>query len=482
MLKNKIIFYNISIFLVSSLGAETTNKPNILVESPTAQSARTPKFTGLDASFLKPSFDGIEQCKKEIETLNPSHTNIWQRKFWNIDYYAQKNLPVIVGTLQNPALFTSRYQDNGLRFLDLPIYMPDQGWRIPTELEQFKEVIKMAVDHERLCVPDFEKNHYVYITVDQSIAEPHTSQRRAGWHGDSYRKINSHLKPVNILVDHVYVIHDNCPTLFLEGPFPLAGVDPENVDAVLQKFAQHAQNQTPITYPNYTLLRLDPYCVHDAGINTCDKPLYRTFVKISFSKVKYAHLGNAHNNLFVYDWPMVPRHHVPYSKEAILNSSHRKDRDHFVEIDPSEVDFLHKKCCVLWAKPPVYTVVKCGEVHAELAQAGDLVESRNDNFLITVNVAQEGDYKVTFAEGDVGFMEAKRFHEKFSPHPILKNLFVPKKIIRRAVELTQNVRMKAPWGTVQYASARDYIVYVHDAEIYFVPKKLFEETYEILDT
>ncbi len=32
----------------------------------------------------------------------------------------------------------------------------------------------MAVDHERLCLPDFEKNQYVYITFDQGMVEPQT--------------------------------------------------------------------------------------------------------------------------------------------------------------------------------------------------------------------------------------------------------------------------------------------------------------------
>lgn len=456
---------------------------SVLIDSPESRTARTPQFTGLDTLFLsEPSPEqALKEYKKVVKNLNPSHKNIWQRKYWNIDYYNDKNLPVIVGTLNDTQSFSSRYREQGLRFLDLPIYMPGQGWRIPTELEQLKQVIKMAVDHERLCMPDFEKNHYVYITVDQGWVEPHTSQRRAGWHGDSYRKIDSHKTPSHTLVDHVYVVCDACPTLFLEGPFPLDGVNPEDVDAVQKKFADLAKDKKRITYPSYTLLRLDPYCVHDAGINTGNDRLYRTFVKISFSKTKYAHLGNAHNNLFTYDWPMVPRHKVPYTRDAIVHSSHRKDRDQFTEIDPTEIDFLHKQSGVPWANSIVHTVVKNGYVTVEPAKEGDLIESKNEKFVITINVAKKGDYKVTFNPGDTGFIDPKRFHEKYSPDPLHKDRFFPKKVLRRAVQLTQNVRMQGPWGTLQYASAGDYLVYVHDTEIYFVPKPYFAATYEILD-
>jgi len=485
----KKIAYLCLLFSIETNFAEQTKNidkitsQNIIIDSPSLEKSRVPKFIGMDTSFLQKIFteETIQQYKETIEKCNPYHTNIWQRKLWDIDYYKENNLPIVVGVIQDTQKFSSQHKDVGLRFLDLPLYMPNQGWRIPTELEQFKEIIKMAVDHERFCVHDFEKDHYVYITIDQGWVAPQTSQRRAGWHGDSYRKIDSHKPSPIVLVDHVYVAYDNCPTLFLEGPFSLDKIDPENVSEVLELFMTTSQHKKPITYPSYTVLRLDPYCVHDAGINTSNAPVFRTFVKISFSKIKYAHLGNAHNNLFVYDWPMTPRKKVPYTKEAISLSAHRKDRDQFIEIDTSSIDFLHKKSVVPWADSRVYTCYKKGRVYAVPAQEGDLLESQHDEFLITINVAQKDDYKVTFDQNDCGFINAKKFHELHSPDLNYKNWFFHKKILRRAVQLTQNVRLKAPWGTIQYACTGDYLIYVNEEDIYFVPKKLFEETFEILD-
>ena len=339
----------------------------------------------------------------------------------------------------------------------------------------------MVVDHERLCMHDFEKNHYVYITVDQGWVEPATSQRRSGPHGDSYRRINTKNTSPVILVDHVYIAYDDCPTLFFEGPFSLDSIDPENIADVLELFKKNAEQKKPIFYPAYTVLRIDPYCVHDAGINTSDKPIYRTFVKISFSKLKYAHLGNAFNNLFMYDWPLTPRLVVPYTKEAIVLSAHRSDRDQFIEIDSHEIDFIHKKSCVPWAESHVYTIVRTGEVYAEPAQAGDLVEARSDDFLITVDVAQEGDYKVVFSHNNCGFMSAQKLYAMYSPDLNNNNWYHRKKMICRAVRLTKPVRMQASWGTLHYADAGDYLVYINEDDTYFVPKKLFEETSEILD-
>jgi len=471
-----------SMFFFIIFCASLYGQPSIVVDSPHAKESRTPKFSGLDSSFLDEhlKYDALIRYKRDIEIRNSPRSRLWTRRFWNLDYYKEKNLPVVAGELKNKQKFSEQYQGLGLRFLDLPLHMPGQGWRIPHELEQFKEVIKMAVDHERACMPDFEKNHFVYITVDQGLVQPHTSQRRGGYHGDSYRKINSKNGSVNILVDHVYVIYDNCPTLYKEGPFNMDTTNPESVSEVLAEFERGAAEQPTITFPPYTLLRMDPYCVHDAGVNAGDVPLYRTFVKISFSKVKYAHLGNAHNSLFIYDWPMTPRSTVPYTKEALATSAHRKDRDQFIEIDPEEVDFLHKKCAVKWAKSPVYTVYKKSCVTVKPARAGDMLESKQDDFLITINIAQEGDYKVAFADGDAGFMSSEKFHRTYSPDPHSKNKFTPKKTLRRAVQLIKDTRMKAPWGTMHYARAGGYLIYIDETDCYFIPKELFESTYEIL--
>ena len=318
--------YNLPFILIYFLsnGMILTSKEspdNLRVDLPTSKNARVPKLQSLDVSFLRCNLTqkDIALYKNHVELMNHADADIWQRKFWNLYFYEKKNHPIIVGSITDRKKFSLQYQDKGLRFLDLPIYMPGQGWRIPEELKQFEEVINMAVNHECLCLHDFEKDHYVYITVDQGFVEPHNSQRRPGFHADSYLKIDTTKSSfLPILVDHVYIAYDSCPTIFAEGPFDIKNnAYPEDVMTVLKYFEKTAINTNKYFYPDYTLLRVDPYCVHDAGINELDETIFRTFVKISFSKNKYAHLGNAHNNLFIYEWPLTLRKNVSYTKEAI---------------------------------------------------------------------------------------------------------------------------------------------------------------------
>ncbi len=458
-----------------------TSQERVIVNATSQDDPKTPAFKGMSTDFLRKPLNK-ETFKQEIVALNPNHEidDLFTKKNWNIDFYNKKNLPVVLGTLEDQKKFSSELEGHGLRFLDLPIYMPNQGWRIPPQLEQFQEVIAKAVAFEQVINPNFEKTCYVYITVDQGIVEPHVSQRRAGWHGDSYRKINTKTSSLTIPVDHVYVIADCCPTLFVPGPFSLDAVDPENVDQVLEAFASVANSQSPITYPNYTLLKMDPYCVHDAGINQTDKTLHRTFVKISFSESKYCKLGNAHNQLFIYDWPMVPRHKVPYGPEAMKQSAHRKDRDHFQEVNIAQIDFLKKTCHLPWVKSEIHDIVRTRPVHAERAKEQDILQTNMDGFLVTIWVARKDQWKVTSEDGYQVFMDDVIFKNIYKLDPERPTYFQPKCEIRRTIELAEDIRFYTPLGVLEYGRKGDMVIYLNSDDIYVVPRKVFEAKYRIL--
>lgn len=441
---------------------------------------KVPHAKRLDIRFLEGIRDDV-QYRLQVQGLNPGRSvdELFSSKTWDIEFYNKLNFPVNLGTLEDQPMFSTKKDEIGLRFLDMPIYIPNQGWKIPKELEQFKEVIAKAAAFERSVNPDFEKYNYVYITVDQGEVEPHKAQRRTGWHGDSYLRIDSKKRDVDVPCDHVYVVADSCPTPFLPGPFSLEGIDPENIDEVLQRFSSVAEGKIPTYYPNNTLLRLDPYCVHNVGFNNTDQTLFRTFVKISVSRSKYCKLGNAHNPLFIYDWSMVPRHGVPYTKEALQKSSHRKDRDQFKEIIPSIIDFSKSTCKLEWAKSEIQTAVRTKEIFAEPAREREVLRSINDGFLITILSAEKGDWKVSASHGDQYFLSRAKMEKFYDKDPIREGVFIPKPVMRRFVELKENVRFKASWDTVQYASKGDILMSAGKDEIYAIPRDFFYDEFTI---
>ncbi len=361
----------------------------------------------------------------------------------------------------------------------MPIYMPNQGWGIPSDLEQFKEVIAQVVKIEKNIDPDFEKKYFVYITVDQGKVEPQKAQRRTGWHGDSYLKIDSRKVKVEIPCDRVYVITDNCPTPFSPGPFSFENVNPENVDEVMAHFEKVSSGTTPEHYPSYTLLKLDPYCVHNVGFNNTDVPVFRTFVKISVSQNKYCKLGNAHNPLFTYDWAMTLRENVPYSIEALKKSSHRKDRDKFTEINSQQIDFNNNSSLKSWVKPSVLTVIKTGEIYAEPAQEGEMFSSLCDEFLSTINIAQKGDWKICSTHGEQYFITNEKLEKLYTKDPHCQSKYTPRPLERQAVQLTEDIRHMAPWGTLQYAKKGDWLLSIDKEDVYAVTNSRFHSEYTI---
>jgi len=65
-----------------------------------------------------------------------------------------------------------------------------------------------------------------------------------------------------------------------------------------------ALEENNITYPNNTLLGLDPFVVHKVGPYVEG---IRTFFKLTFSKDIFNLENNSHNYMFAYDWEMKPR-------------------------------------------------------------------------------------------------------------------------------------------------------------------------------
>jgi hypothetical protein len=210
------------------------------------------------------------------------------RKRWNLSEFQTPHLPVIVGSINDERMFTFK----NIRVLDMPIYMPGQGWCIPPVLEQFLEAINLTREHEGLY--GYEDTHYVYITVDQKIVQKGSTGRRPGLHTDAFGG------EIDEEVTHTYILSDMIPTRFFSDCFPISTLDcQESID----QFKMYAKN--PAYYPCKQLLLLDPYVVHEsmpAHMNT-----QRTFVKISYSRKKYNRTDNTLNELFDYSWEFIPR-------------------------------------------------------------------------------------------------------------------------------------------------------------------------------
>lgn len=131
---------------------------------------------------------------------------------------------------------------------------------------------------------------YVYVTAKHGLNRPTCLQNRPGWHSDGF------------MTDDInYIWCDRTPTEFNLSTFCLTLDDELSMDQMRDQ-ALHRNN---FTHDPMTLLRLDQFSVHrPAEPRTVE---IRTFLKISFSRDKYDLIGNSHNYLLDYDWPMRAR-------------------------------------------------------------------------------------------------------------------------------------------------------------------------------
>jgi hypothetical protein len=131
---------------------------------------------------------------------------------------------------------------------------------------------------------------YVYVTAKHMYQAPGCSFNRPGWHADGF------------LTDDInYVWCDCAPTVFNSSRFELTLDD----EISMREMEEQAEARLSKVYPDNALLRLDQYCIHRVADTTL--PQVRTFAKVSISRDKYDLIGNSHNHLLQYDWPMRPR-------------------------------------------------------------------------------------------------------------------------------------------------------------------------------
>lgn len=168
----------------------------------------------------------------------------------------------------------------------MPIQMPYDDIRIPQQLRCFKPLVDAAIEDDDRHYID----SYIYITAKHMYVDRDRCFNRHGWHIDGFGTD-----------DINYIWSDRAPTEFCVQHFDLS----PDCDESMRQMEQQARAENIRVYGYNVLLRLDNTMVH--RVPPIIAPGFRTFVKISISRDQYNLEGNAHNYLFDYDWPMVPR-------------------------------------------------------------------------------------------------------------------------------------------------------------------------------
>lgn len=200
--------------------------------------------------------------------------------------------------------------------------------RLPERLEFLRPLVKAAIRDAAHSVHHLD-DPYVYVTARRGYATPGNPINRPGWHCDDWGG-----------TDLNYIWSDRYGTRLLRAATALA-VSDDDVES-MRDMTAHAALAEALTLrwhsarqfngnaprpkvwldhaePNQ-LLRLTPYVIHDTPLIP-EPGGMRSFLKISVSSHRYDLVGNSHNHLFDYDWPMRDR-------QALRNQPQLSNRDY----------------------------------------------------------------------------------------------------------------------------------------------------------
>lgn len=189
-----------------------------------------------------------------------------------------------------------------MHYLYLPVVIGNSDIALPHNIACCIEMVKGSIDFH---AKDRKKYRYIYLTARKGWASPDNPLNRPGWHCDGFGT-------------------DDMNFVWWVGPGTRFAIqDFENISAdhveSLKQFELQIDPHSIVTYPQKTLLAIDPYCVHATPL--IDAPgCWRQFIKISCSNHRYNLENNSHNYLFDYEWPL-------HSRETLRNDPHRAQAD-----------------------------------------------------------------------------------------------------------------------------------------------------------
>lgn len=223
---------------------------------------------------------------------------------WDLGNFRTPRKPTRVAMLTESERAAFSQRGRAPRTLDLPIKFPGSEFRVPAQFAQFVPVIQRVANFEWLVNHRCFDEYYCYLTVDQGEVKPGRLQREAPCHVDGFQGARWNPK---VRINHTYVISDLVPTVYYVQPFDFSQLDESKHNffwemnrQVALSNSEHAWTPAP-----YELSMMDAYTVHRGDAAT--EPVFRTWVRLSFEVRIFDRLGNAHNPMFNYDWPMVPR-------------------------------------------------------------------------------------------------------------------------------------------------------------------------------
>jgi len=261
-----------------------------------------PELNSQGAVYLRPKLKGPGTGPKSIivPEQHPIITSL--NKPFDVREFLTPRTPISLGFLNGRERMA--FHPGLPRTLDLPVQFPGSELRLPGNLARLAPLLQRILNYEARINPNCREEYYIYLTVDQGWVKPGKLQREAPCHVDGFQGGRWNPK---VRANHTYTVCDILPTVYYPQPFDLLALDENKHNFFWEMNRQVWETNSEFAWRAQPgeLTLMDCYCVHRG--DEADVEVFRTFIRVSFEVRIFDRKGNAHNPLFAYDWPMVPR-------------------------------------------------------------------------------------------------------------------------------------------------------------------------------
>lgn len=222
---------------------------------------------------------------------------------WSVEGFGRANGPVFVGLVSDPEQFSL---PRGVRVLDMPVKRAGSAvYYLPDEVVPWAGIVRRIAEVEHASNP-YVDECFAYLTVDQGVVQPGTTQRNGGCHVDGFQGARIAQKT---RCNRSYVVSDTTPTVFYRQQFDLVAggrLDSAKHDFFAELDLQARSACEERSRPHEVVL-MDAYTVHRAEVLSSTTALHRTFFRLSFDPKVFDRLGNTPNPLLSTGWEMTIR-------------------------------------------------------------------------------------------------------------------------------------------------------------------------------
>ncbi|MBI3236394.1 MAG: hypothetical protein HYZ48_01600, partial [Chlamydiales bacterium] len=134
-----------------------------------------------------------------------------------------------------------------------------------------------------------------------------------------------------------------------------------------------------------------------------------------------------------------------------------------------------------WAQPEVLWAKKIEGVHAEPAKENEILETKHGDEVMTYNISQKGDWKITTSQGDQYFLSDKKFRDRYFVEDGKDGFYQPRPNPVRMIRTTKPVRLRSPWGAWQYLAPGSVIAKLSEEDVYGIHAVNFNASYRRTD-